>query len=88
MTMKRPCCALLAVFCLSGCAATDWDPFSDPEPEEILIAAPEPPATPPSHDFCRRIAAQDGAKDNPTRETQARRTEASYRDCVWTFGDA
>jgi hypothetical protein len=88
MTMKRPCCALLAVFCLSGCAGTDWDPFSDPEPVEVLIATPLPAAAPPSYDFCRRIAAQEGAKDNPTRETQVRRTEVSFRDCVASFGDA
>ncbi|MES2473518.1 MAG: hypothetical protein V4601_11855 [Pseudomonadota bacterium] len=84
--MNRICCALLALFCLSGCA----DPlgfFGESEPAEILIAVPEPAPVPPSQNFCRRIAAQDGARDNPTRDTQARRTEASFRDCVWTFGD-
>ncbi len=60
--------------------------YSEPEPAEVPIAATAP-ASQPSYSFCRRIAAQDGAKDNPTRDTQIRRTEASFRDCVAAFGD-
>ncbi|OAI42389.1 hypothetical protein AYO42_02455 [Rhizomicrobium sp. SCGC AG-212-E05] len=85
--MKKTCCALLAVFCLSGCA----DPlglFGEAEPAEVLLAVPEPAPAAPDYNFCRRIAAQDAAKDNPTRDTQARRQEASFRDCAAAFGDA
>lgn len=86
--MNRTCCVLLAVFCLSGCAGADpLGLFAEPEPVEVLIAAPAPAPPQPPYNFCRRVAAQDGAKDNPTRDTQIRRTEASFRDCVMAFGD-
>jgi len=86
--MKRICCALLAALCLSGCAGMDpLGLYGEPEPLEVPIAASAPAAPQPSYGFCRRIAAQDGAKDNPTRDTQTRRTEASFRDCVMAFGD-
>jgi len=88
MRLNRTCCALLATVFLGGCAGIDPLGFySRPEPEQILVAAPLP-AAPPSYDFCQRIAAQDAAMGNPTRDTQLRRREASFRDCVWTFGDA
>ncbi|MEY4707981.1 MAG: hypothetical protein RJB58_1704 [Pseudomonadota bacterium] len=86
--MKRTCCALLAALCLSGCAGMDpLGLYGEPEPLEVPIAASAPAPPQPSYGFCRRIAAQDGAKDNPTRDTQLRRTEASFRDCVMAFGD-
>ena len=87
--MKRTCCALLATFCFSGCAGLDPLGFyGEPEPVEIPIATSAPAPQQQPYNFCRRIAVQDGAKDNPTRDTQIRRTEASFRDCVMAFGDA
>lgn len=85
--MKRLCCALIASFALSGCAALD-ELYGTPQTDEVVLAtAPPPPPARPAYEFCRRIAAQEAAKDNPTRETQTRRADASFRDCAATFGD-
>jgi hypothetical protein len=53
----------------------------------MLAATPPPPPAQPAYEFCRRIAAQEAAKDNPTRETQTRRADTYFRDCVTAFGD-
>jgi hypothetical protein len=85
--MKRLCCALIVSFGLSGCAALDAL-YGTAETDEVMLAATPPPPAPPTYEFCRRIAAQDAAKDGPTRETQTRRADTNFRDCVAAFGDS
>ncbi len=85
--MNRLCCALIASLALSGCSALE-QLYGTPETDEVILAATPPPPARPAYEFCRRIAAQDAAKDNPSRETQTRRTDANFRDCVATFGDS
>jgi hypothetical protein len=85
--MNRLCCALIVSFGLSGCAALD-ELYGPAETDEVMLAAtPPPPPAQPAYEFCRRIAAQEAAKDNPTRETQTRRAVTYFRDCVTAFGD-
>ena len=86
-TMKRLCFALIISFGLSGCAALD-ELYGTTESDEVMLAAtPSSPPAPPAYEFCRRIAAQEAARDNPTRDTQTRRADTNFRDCVATFGD-
>jgi hypothetical protein len=85
--MKRLCLALIASLALNGCSALDAL-YGTPETDEVVLAsAPTPPPARPAYEFCRRIAAQEALKDNPTRETQTRRGDTNFRDCVATFGD-
>ena len=82
--MNRLCCALIVSFGLSGCAALD-ELYGPAETDEVMLAATPPP--PPAQPAYESIAAQEAAKDNPTRETQTRRADTYFRDCVTAFGD-
>jgi|694.fasta_scaffold147544_3 hypothetical protein len=82
--MNRLCCALIVSFGLSGCAALD-ELYGPAETDEVMLAATPPP--PPAQPAYECIAAQEAAKDNPTRETQTRRADTYFRDCVTAFGD-